>query len=355
MINVVKGLEDGNCMEISYSSKGICNYLEVDLGDISLLEERGETYRIRMLEDNELSHLISPVRYEINGRVHLKYNTKSSYVLERYFMQKRPDGTLLKNLIRKICETVYEMKQYLLSPQDLVVDSRYMYYEISDNEIKFICIPGYGRDLGKQIKDFLEYVMKIFIHEDMDGIRFLYSCYEISNSDYFELQQLEKLANGELREETSGVPAIEHRLDKDIQNESFSVESKKTNEIKASKRGKKQRKQNEEDEAMHEFVNSKMSVIPLSNARLSSLILNGEQEEIRVGRGKSESDYRVPTTQISRVHAVFTQTKEGVFLRDEGSTNGTFLNYEKLEAGENKQIKIGDVISFANEDFFVSR
>ncbi len=94
-------------------------------------------------------------------------------------------------------------------------------------------------------------------------------------------------------------------------------------------------------------------LVPLTNGGLSE-IAPGPEAQIIIGRGRKESDYLLPNAQISRVHAILRRSGDSLFLVDQGSTNGTFINAERLSESEVRALLPGDVISFANEDFFVS-
>ncbi|MFM7741423.1 MAG: FHA domain-containing protein, partial [Planctomycetota bacterium] len=69
-----------------------------------------------------------------------------------------------------------------------------------------------------------------------------------------------------------------------------------------------------------------------------------------VGR-KPDNALSIPSHSVSGYHAEFFQTESGLFLRDLRSTNGTFVNGERLE-GE-VQLQGGDLIQFATEVFRV--
>lgn len=95
-------------------------------------------------------------------------------------------------------------------------------------------------------------------------------------------------------------------------------------------------------------------LVPLTNGALSEINLSEMGEACVVGRGKKETDYRLPTTQISRVHACIYYKQGAYYLEDRNSTNGTYINSVKIPAQEAKKLKKGDIVGFANEEFFVS-
>jgi len=67
-----------------------------------------------------------------------------------------------------------------------------------------------------------------------------------------------------------------------------------------------------------------------------------EQEETLVGRDLA-NDIPISDAEVSRRHARFILQDDTVFIEDLGSTNGTFLNGERISTP--KQLRAGDVIT----------
>jgi hypothetical protein len=57
--------------------------------------------------------------------------------------------------------------------------------------------------------------------------------------------------------------------------------------------------------------------------------------------------YSAENLGVSRIHAAFEPTPEGLFLSDLGSANGTYCNNIRIESGSRHLLKENDVISFA--------
>lgn len=95
-------------------------------------------------------------------------------------------------------------------------------------------------------------------------------------------------------------------------------------------------------------------LVPLADGSLDDMDLTTAAMPCVIGRGKKETGYRIPTTQISRVHACIYCDEGFYYLEDRNSTNGTFINREKIEAFQRVKLNRGDVVSFAGEDFFVT-
>jgi hypothetical protein len=66
-----------------------------------------------------------------------------------------------------------------------------------------------------------------------------------------------------------------------------------------------------------------------------------------IGRAR-DCSFVLDYTEISRLHARCYSDHLNVFLEDAGSTNGTFVNGRRLEAGEAYRLRAGDEVSFAH-------
>lgn len=101
------------------------------------------------------------------------------------------------------------------------------------------------------------------------------------------------------------------------------------------------------------------NVRPSNNIIAGTLIRRATGENIilnkpifRVGKDSLHSDYCIKdNSSISRMHAVFRVNSDGVYLEDCHSTNGTFLNNNKVLEGQPVKIKNGDIIRLAKDEF----
>ncbi len=320
-------------MEMYYVSKGINNYIQVNNGQAIMEKNTPLHYRYKMLENNHIEGLISPIAMELDGQLTLKYNTCSCYVLDRMFLKLKPDGVFLKIVMEQLEALLRRIRDYLLDPDDLVLAPEYMFYNCSEKALRLIYIPGYGQNIRIQLKKLLEYVMKIFDHRDEDGVRYMYRMYDLISEDTFSVDDL----------------GCELEKDADYHQSNKSDNGDK--EICSMNDTRQTIKDNSTSNTFLDKTITKL--VPLTSGALNEIILSKYDEMILVGRGKRENDYRIPTTQISRVHACIYLRGDGVYIEDRESTNGTFINSVRLEPLKQEEIKVGDLINFANEEFFV--
>lgn len=75
-------------------------------------------------------------------------------------------------------------------------------------------------------------------------------------------------------------------------------------------------------------------------------------DSLSVGRG-SDNDVVLGSKQVSRNHALLSVLNNKLYIKDLESSNGTFINEQRIEANMSKHIKAEDTVSFADFAFQV--
>ncbi len=74
-----------------------------------------------------------------------------------------------------------------------------------------------------------------------------------------------------------------------------------------------------------------------------------------VGKERARVDYCVSVPTVSRQHAEFILQGERLYIKDMGSSNGTFVQGERLAAHMQRLLNPGDAIMLAQEEFVLER
>lgn len=75
-------------------------------------------------------------------------------------------------------------------------------------------------------------------------------------------------------------------------------------------------------------------------------------DSLSVGRG-SDNDVVLGSKEVSRNHALLSVSNGKLYLKDLNSSNGTFVNEQRIESNKSEQIKADDTVGFASFAFQV--
>lgn len=77
-------------------------------------------------------------------------------------------------------------------------------------------------------------------------------------------------------------------------------------------------------------------------------------DSLSVGRG-SDNDVVLGSKEVSRNHAILSVLNDKLYVKDLDSSNGTFINDQRIESNKSKYLKPEDTISFASFGFHVNK
>ncbi len=366
-------------MEFEIKKEGNEKYLS-----IQKLKLKEDDYRIQMLLNNNIKGLL-PLRIRnINNEKELLYEitgmSSISSVFERNLMRK-DDLVKFAIGIKQLEDT---LKEYMLCGDNIKFDLNYIFYKAKDSHYYFCCCPTEVDDYALQIKTLFNQVLDHINYNDREAVSLAYGMQEIASRDDFSTEELLDFA---LSKREKIEPIIEEKCIEESDYEEFEEEeeTKKTLFDKVKEIFFKNKETKKEDEDEYEFEDSinieeiesnehynfetdnlsdeDATVLLTTNAAeyivLKSINCNPEIMIIPenfpfvIGKSKRSSDFRVSSNVVSRVHARINYELGEFTIEDLNSTNGTFVNDERLRPHEIKTIVKGDIVKLADLKFNV--
>lgn len=97
----------------------------------------------------------------------------------------------------------------------------------------------------------------------------------------------------------------------------------------------------------------KLEAVLEANEETKTLTYESDETLLTIGR-EIQNHFQLPLTTISRKHCQISKRDGQYFIEDLKSAHGTYLNDQKLEAGEKKPLRNGDVLRLSKATITVS-
>ena len=161
-------------MEYRYNRELKHNYLIVKNEAPDL--EKGVSYQIRMLERGNLKGFIPCNLRNINNENYLYYEINSMQSLRDRYAVNGMNADELRNLLSSFKKALESLSEYLLGMENVILDGKSVYVDLSTNEYKFMYCPFKTEqaDFGS----FADELFELVDHDDEAAVEMIYSCSE---------------------------------------------------------------------------------------------------------------------------------------------------------------------------------
>jgi len=252
----------------------------------------------------------------------------------RKFLTDVVDKETALRLFYSIADICWYFNKNKFDTEYLLFDSDFVLVDSETQNITFICVPIYESEIrSKPLRVYLKELLVNIQYEETENLeyvgRIITYLNRSKNLDAFALSTfLKKL------DDSSAIP---------------DNGSLYRNEIKAMDESARMY---EEPKIPDRPMNSVFKPAPylVRKANSERVIIQGD--EFKIGKIDNMADYILADNPaVSRMHAIIRYIDGAYYICDNYSTNATYLNNEKLRAGENYLLINGAKVRFANEEF----
>lgn len=394
-------------MEVSYKKD-----LEKSFLLIKIEHELEDDYRMKMAYRNNIPGFCQVSVKNFNEGSTLYYDISQKISLTSLYGRQQMKKNDIKRYIIGIQRAMESGREYLLDLDKIILDFDYVYADQGNGNISFCYYPDKEEDFFQSLKKSLCDMIKMIDHTEKDTVIMSYgiqqlvnnenvtmgdilkfindeqfkdnnSCeghlpYEFKENDDFRMKSEEFMANPYMEESNSLDECEEFSFDgrKNLKSKTL-VSDKKGNKLKGigelieefklkfGKRKPKELIEEDYSEYDSEDIDEEFATVLLrTNLSRSRIVLQSvaEDDETRIipeeypcviGKSKRSSDYTLEDHTISRVHARLDESDGEVTIEDLNSTNGTFVNGDRLKPHEPHVISTGDIITLSNLEYEV--
>lgn len=368
-------------------------------------------YAYRTMSQNRIGKLLFCKQRQLDGEAFLYYDISSRQSMERLYEGRKLDMEDLQRIIYAIAAMQEDLGEYLLDEQGLILEPAMVFADVETEELYF-CFDPEGKTEEHRYEKLADFFLGHVEHGEEHAVSIAYRFYQMSKAEYFVLSSFLPFLEKELAEWKGQNHRGTGEWEKEIPKEPFPmrIEPEEAQELpsqpssqelpESGKKknllnrlwgwGKKRNLKNKEPKRLEgkrtpeeagdkeEWADSVWN----SYVEQSALIQTGETvyftdldkpvkptgvpcltEEggerqfcldnlpMTVGKLKGRVSIVLTDGSVSRMHARFAYTQDGVCVADLNSRNGTLVNGRKLAPNESVTLTQGDLVQFGRERF----
>lgn len=347
-------------------------------------------YQYCILFRGGIKYLLACNCKQIDNCNYLYYDISSSQNIKQMFAEKTLHREWMKEFLWSIQRMRQELNRFLLDERNIIWNPEHIFQDLEKNDFLYLYLPYYGQESKSEetFDKMLEFWVDKVDYEDAALVEFVYHAYEQFMSVgqcYLEKQIFEDF--NKLPENVAEIKVQE--MPKNPQSDEQQSEEKLP-EPMAGKRGIrsllgrnrwKQDQKNIYREEMRQMINGyavceetayegkaeestqieefgKTIYIEEKEEQTHGLftekgemLISLDKFPFVVGKRKEDVDYVLPDYSTSRVHARFVEEKDGIYLEDLNSTNGTFKNGLRMQPYEKRKLEAEDALRFGKSTY----
>ncbi len=386
-------------MDIEYMRTAKKSYMIVKRADFPY-----EPYELKMILQNDIPCLLKFQTMLSDGETEYWYDVSGMQSLKNRFLLESLDGRQIRFLLEGIMEMKSAMESYLLDDADICPLAETIYFDRMPERVRFCCIPGLGSQdpagsagqPGGGLRKLFEEVLSHLNHADPAAVRMGYEMYERCVRGSFTAQDCEEclrigegaapedpdLSIGDREIRWKNIPPENTGPRTDFENGEIELLSERPEQKAGHRRVRKREPRrrharagdrNEDEEMLFALRPPEMPQQPEDSpgteliseddaAKGWKLTYKGDGMEsdiilsefpFMIGSDARRVNGVLRARTVSRVHARLYLDGERLFAEDFNSTNGTYVNQQLLPMNTPVELKEGDRIVFATEEYVV--
>lgn len=382
-------------LNIEYVRSLNCNYERI------LLDKMPEEnrYQYSILGRCKIGGLLPCSLRYIDGRAYLYYDISSRQNVALLYGSRCITREWVRDFLWSLKQVRQELGRFLLDMNHILWYPEQIFQELENNVFSFLYVPYYEGESG--FMKLVEFWVEHIDYNDEVLVDCVYRMYErlerngevyLQTQIFEDAECLESIKLPELVctvveeaivEEAEGgmAPAVSVIAVKDekgqVQEKGIKFGKKGIRGLLEGKKGRSQKQREDYRKAMQQamtdydykvaeksvyeesygqtvFVEDRDELSRQPHRLLTpegKLFVSLERESLSIGKKKEEVDLVLKDASVSRIHARITNEEGSIYLADLNSTNGTFLNGQRMLPYERKKLEEGDEVKFGQVVF----
>lgn len=178
---------------VSYERSMNHNYLILGKCDFfGSADDNSKNYRVRMLLENKIQGLLPITHRQVNGERKYYYEINSLQSLDRLIVKNELKYKELRALFLGCINIFDRLEEYLLSGEQLIIRSDYIYVSVESMEPYFVCYPDYTGDVRVSFVGFVDELLTHIDHTDEQAVMLGYQVYRYTRNPNYVLSEIRK-------------------------------------------------------------------------------------------------------------------------------------------------------------------
>lgn len=197
-----------NDFNVMYENNSTSNYLVLRTG----IDKAIINYQVQMLLNNKINGLLDFNINHIGEGVNCFYNVTSKCTLTGFMSRKHFSRDEFLITILNIINNIYQLKNYLLYDNNILLDENFIYVEPESIDIYFVYLPFL--ECKNDIKSFfIKLIFKLVKFHDEYSDNYIQKILEAIKNDLFNLSNLKSLIENLLGEEIKNQNSNNWKID----------------------------------------------------------------------------------------------------------------------------------------------
>lgn len=302
---------------------------------------------MNMMKNNKIGCFLDMECRYVDNSLALYYGIQGMQSLKEYIGEHGINYNTAKQLYMDIVQAVLNGEEFFLNEDSYLMDLEYIFWDKKNKNAKFCCVPELKGDFQKDIKKLTESIIEYINHDDKSAVGFIYGIYGLITDGGFIIQDvkvyIKEFKPGDINH------TLQCKQDNIIEKEDGSKTSNAACQDNAAEKSTEPEKKNR-----YVLCINKGSLPFRTDGKgdadiyLEDIGCMTEENRAEASIGRSrDCNLILPVCYISRHHAVFYIENGNLYIEDSGSSNGTFINGERIPADVKILCNDADVISFA--------
>ena len=154
-----------------------------------------EAYQVRMLLGNSVPMILKCRMVNVDNEYLLYFDITSKQKLSAVYAEKKLSYDDLFLILSETVSAMEMMEEYLLKPEQLILDPEYMYLDADGKRLFFVMMPGERGDPGAKFRILMEALLPCIDHDRKDAVSLGYGIYRIAAGS-FSLEEIRQILYG---------------------------------------------------------------------------------------------------------------------------------------------------------------